>query len=83
VWAILTTIFCCLPAGIVSIVYAAQVSSRWRSGDQAGAFSASRKARTWAIIAALAGVVILVIVGLSGLLGSGGDGGGGGGGGGY
>ena len=28
VWAILTTLFCCLPAGIVSIVYAAQVNGR-------------------------------------------------------
>ena len=28
VWAILTTLFCCLPFGIVSIVYAAQVDGK-------------------------------------------------------
>lgn len=57
VWAILTTIFCCLPAGVVSIVYAAQVNSKWQSGDQQGAESASNNARTWAIISAVVGLV--------------------------
>jgi Interferon-induced transmembrane protein len=46
VWAILTTIFCCLPAGVVSIVYAAQVNSKWAQGDVAGAQKASQNART-------------------------------------
>ncbi|WP_395108276.1 CD225/dispanin family protein [Actinomadura sp. SCN-SB] len=64
VWAILTTIFCCLPAGVVSIVFAAQVNSKWASGDQAGAYSASKNAKTWAIVSAVAGVVVAVIYGL-------------------
>ena len=33
VWAILSTLFCCLPAGIVSIVYAAQVNGKLAAGD--------------------------------------------------
>ena len=37
VWAILSTLFCCLPAGIVSIVYAAQVNGKLAAGDIAGA----------------------------------------------
>ena len=37
VWAILTTIFCCLPFGIVSIVFAAQVNGKYAGGDYAGA----------------------------------------------
>ncbi|WP_207945213.1 CD225/dispanin family protein [Actinomadura rubrisoli] len=57
VWAILTTLFCCLPAGIVSIVFAAQVNSKWTSGDHAGAMSASNNARIWAIVSAVVGVI--------------------------
>ena len=33
VWAILTTLFCCLPLGVVSIVYASQVDGRRAAGD--------------------------------------------------
>ncbi|MEU8803988.1 CD225/dispanin family protein [Spirillospora sp. NPDC048819] len=57
VWAILSTIFCCLPAGVVSIVFAAQVNSKWQAGDQAGAQKASGNAKTWAIVAAVVGVI--------------------------
>jgi hypothetical protein len=53
VWGILTTIFCCQPLGIVSIVFAAQVGSKQAAGDYAGAMDASRKARGWAIAAAV------------------------------
>ena len=45
--AILATLFCCWPFGIVSIVYAAQVNSRLAVGDYAGAVDMSGKARTW------------------------------------
>ena len=61
VWAILVTLFCCLPFGIVSIVYAAQVNGKWQAGDAAGAQESSRKARQWAMYGAIAGVVIAVI----------------------
>jgi predicted secreted protein len=61
VWAILVTVFCCLPFGIVSIVYAAQVNGKWHSGDVAGAESSSRKARQFAMYGAVAGVVIAII----------------------
>jgi hypothetical protein len=36
VWAILTTIFCCLPFGIVAIVYAAQVNTKVVEGEGVG-----------------------------------------------
>ena len=48
VQAILVTIFCCLPFGIVSIVYAAQVNGKLEAGDIVGARHASTNARTWA-----------------------------------
>ncbi|MDZ7288329.1 MAG: CD225/dispanin family protein [candidate division KSB1 bacterium] len=47
VQAILTTLFCCLPFGIVAIVYAAQVNSKLTAGNYAGAVEASNKAKTW------------------------------------
>ena len=62
VWAILTTLFCCLPAGIVSIVYAAQVNSKWTGGDYQGAVDSSRNARTWAIVSAVVGLIVIVLI---------------------
>ena len=47
VWAILVTIFCCLPFGIVSIVYAAQVNGMVGAGNIDGARQASQNAKTW------------------------------------
>jgi hypothetical protein len=61
VWSILTTIFCCLPLGVVSIVYAAQVNSKWASGDAAGSMDSSRKARQFALWSAIVGVVANVV----------------------
>ena len=61
VWAILTTLFCCLPAGIVSIVYAAQVNGKLAAGDVAGAQEASDKAKKWAMWSAIAGVSLVVL----------------------
>lgn len=37
VWAILSTFLCCMPFGIVSIVFAAQVDGKYAMGDYAGA----------------------------------------------
>ena len=61
VWAILTTLFCCLPFGIVSIVYAARVDSKYNAGDLAGSLEASNNAKKWAIISALVSVALLVL----------------------
>ena len=61
VWAILTTILCCLPFGIVSIIYAAQVNTKWQTGDYEGAKSSSKNARTWAWVAFIAGLAVVII----------------------
>jgi len=61
VWAIASTILCCIPAGIVAIVYAARVDSAWNRGDYAGARLASDRARTWTLVAAALGIVVGVI----------------------
>ena len=47
VWAILATMFCCLPTGIVAIVYAAQVDGKLAAGDIEGALRMSSNAATW------------------------------------
>ena len=62
VWAILTTILCCLPFGIVSIVYASKVDSYWAQGNYPAAQDASKKAGTWAMWAAISGVIVQVLV---------------------
>ena len=59
VWAILATLFCCLPLGIVSIVYAALVDGKRAASDLAGARESARKARFWAWCSALAGPVFI------------------------
>ena len=58
VWAILVTIFCFLPTGIVAIVFASQVDGKLAAGDRAGALDSSNKARTWIIISAIVGLAL-------------------------
>ncbi len=60
-WAILSTLFCCLPLGIFSIVFAAQVNSKRSAGDYQGARDASDKAKKFAIWSAIAGVIVIVL----------------------
>ena len=65
VWAILSTVLCCLITGIVSIVYSTKVDTAYTDGDYEGALRYANKAKTWAIIGAIsgfAGVVIYIII---------------------
>jgi interferon-induced transmembrane protein len=64
VWAILVTLFCCLPFGIVSIVKSSQVSTLWAQGQYAAAQKSADEAKKWAIWAAVATVVVYVVVGI-------------------
>ena len=58
VWAIISTICCCLPAGIVAIVYSSSVSSKYFARDYEGARRASRRAEIWIIVSIVTGVII-------------------------
>ena len=58
--AILVTLFCCMPAGVVAIVYAAQVNSKWNAGDVVGAQSSARNARTWTFVSLGVGLFLAV-----------------------
>ncbi|GAB3887886.1 CD225/dispanin family protein [Terrabacter terrigena] len=51
-WAVVCTIVCFMPLGVVAIVKSLQVRPRWAQGDWAGAQKASRAAKTWCLIAA-------------------------------
>lgn len=57
VWAILSTILCFTIFGIIAIVYAAKVSSRYRIGDIATAKKFSDRAAMWSILSITIGVV--------------------------
>jgi hypothetical protein len=61
VGAILATIFCCVPLGIVAIVYAAQVNTKHAAGDHAGAIMAADKANAWMWWSFGSGLVISVL----------------------
>ena len=60
--AILVTLFCCLPGGIASIIFATQVNSKHQAGDLVGAQEASKKAKMFMMISAGVGVLVWIIV---------------------
>jgi len=57
VLAIFSTLCCCIPFGVVSIVYAAQVDGHVRSGNQSAAIDASNKAKGWATASIICGIL--------------------------
>ena len=66
VWGILSTLCCCLPLGIVSIVYASKVEGYVFAGDIETAKENSKKAAMWAWISfgvSIAGGIIWFIIG--------------------
>lgn len=67
VWAILATLFCCLPFGIVAIIYSSQVSSHLAAGNYEAALQSSSTARKWCLAATITGVVLIVVCVLMGL----------------
>jgi len=59
--SILVTLFCCLPFGIVGIVNASKVESRFYAGDINGANTASADAKKWTIISLFAGIAVIIV----------------------
>lgn len=62
--SILVTLFCCLPFGIVGIINATNVNSRFTAGDVEGAQKASQEARKWMRLGFIIGLVIAVLYGI-------------------
>lgn len=59
--AILVTIFCCQPFGIIRIIYAAQVNSKFSSENYNGAIKASKSAKNWVIASIISGLILAVL----------------------
>jgi hypothetical protein len=62
VLAILSTVCCCLPLGIVAIIQASKVNGFVAQGNFAEAQAASDKAKKFAIIAIVIGIIVNIIV---------------------
>lgn len=56
-WNIAATILCCIPAGIIGIVFSAMVRGKYDQGDYAGAVKASSRASLWFIISIVVGII--------------------------
>ena len=52
---------CCLPFGIVGIVYAAKINSSMAAGNYEEAKNAAKSAKIWIIASAVVGLIVEVI----------------------
>lgn len=58
--SIVATVLCCLPAGVVAIVFAAQANQAKNTGDVGTAQAKARLARIWTLVSIGVGVVVIV-----------------------
>lgn len=58
-WAIITTVLCCLPAGVVAIIYALKVTNKYNEGDIEGAKRASEIGAWWCIASIILGILTM------------------------
>jgi hypothetical protein len=65
VLAIIATIVsffaCCIPHGLVSLIFALQVDKKATAGDIAGAEHAAKQAKTWGWVSIIVAIVVGVI----------------------
>ena len=66
--AILSTIFCCLPFGIVAIVYAVKVDTLWYSGYTEDAIRAANSAKIWTLVSIFSVVAVAILYAIVGLI---------------
>lgn len=59
--SIIVTLLCCMPFGIVSIIYASRVNSLYAANDYMGAVKSASNAKKWVIIAAVLGIIATII----------------------
>jgi len=58
--AIISTILCCMPLGIVSIIYSTKVNSLYADGHYDEANRASKNAKNWGIASIVTGVIFIL-----------------------
>ena len=61
VWAILCTVLCCLPLGIVAIIKSTKVKELWAQGDQEGALKAAADAKKYSLWGAGIGLIFVIL----------------------
>lgn len=61
-WAVASTIFCCIPLGVVSIVFAVKANSAKTVGDLVTARNAAHQAKIWLIVSVVGGLLASVFV---------------------
>jgi ABC-type Fe3+ transport system permease subunit len=54
-------LFCCIPHGLISLIFATQVNKKAQMGDMQGAVNSAKQAKTWAIVSIIVSVIGLVI----------------------
>lgn len=59
--SVFATLCCCLPLGVLAIIFGAQVNSKLASGDVAGAMQASENARKLSFYAIIIGVIVIIL----------------------
>ena len=64
VWAIIATILCCLPLGVVAIIYSTKVSQKYSEGDYAAAEHYSEVSAWWCIGTIVGGIILSPFVSL-------------------
>lgn len=68
--AIISTICCCPPFGIVAIVFAAKINSATYAGNNEEARRAARNAKIWIIVAFVVGLLVELFSMAFGVIGS-------------
>ena len=62
VWAIVCTIMCCMPLGIVAIIKSLSVEKLWEQGRHDEAQKAADAAKKWAIAGAISGPIAMALL---------------------
>lgn len=61
IWAILCTVMCCVPLGVVAVVKATSVEKLWYQGQHEAAEKAAADAKKWAMWGAGAAIVFWLL----------------------
>lgn len=61
VWAILCTVLCCLPLGIVAIIKSSNVNALWAQGNYEAAQKAADDAKKYSIWGAAITAILLIL----------------------
>ncbi len=67
-FAIIVTLCCCIPTGVVAIIYSSKVSSAFYRGEYDKAQSCSDNALLWCIISLVLGLMCMPLVGVMNLI---------------